>query len=106
MGDEVTYGMSLERGTVLATFDRSTGKYTNKDIGEGGENHTVIFLGWVVESAPARPGIAGLKDANVRTGMRVVEQVRGPARVNTIWFDSSKGYWENAGRFNVVRLKN
>jgi len=105
MGDEVQYGMALEKGTVLATFDRAKGIYTNLNSGQGGENHTVIFLGWVAEEPPRSPMGAIKNTKDFKVGMRVIEQVNSPPRVNTIWFDPSKPYFQNAGRFNVVRLK-
>ncbi|HLL75101.1 MAG TPA: BPSL0067 family protein [Pyrinomonadaceae bacterium] len=85
MGEEVTYGMPLQKGTVLATFDREAGIYRNLNSG----NHTVIFLGW---------------DSRSR-GMKVVEQFAGPPRTRVMAFDSTRQYHSDAGRFNVVNLR-
>jgi hypothetical protein len=102
MGDEATYVMNLEKGTVLATFDRTTGKYSDRNPGEGGNNHTVIFLGW------SRWAAVDGNTTRYHTAMRVVEQFAGPPRIRTIEFDNFKSnlpYHSNAGAFNVVRIK-
>jgi RHS repeat-associated protein len=96
MGDALSYGMSLQKGTVVATFNRTTGKYARLNSGQGGENHTAIFLGW----AETKDGIKG---------MNVVEQRSergGRPQLNFIAFDSSQRYHSDASRFNVVRIAN
>jgi hypothetical protein len=85
MGVALSYGIEIEKGTVLATFNRETGRYENRPSG----NHTVIFLRWVDNR-----------------GMEVMEQ--GPSfapRIRVIMFDSTLPYLSDAGRFNVVRVK-
>jgi hypothetical protein len=34
--------MNLNKGTVLGTLNKQTGKYSSLNAGEGGENHTVM----------------------------------------------------------------
>lgn len=42
MGAAVRPGLGIAPGTVIATFNRKTGKYENRSSG----NHTAIFLRW------------------------------------------------------------
>ncbi len=97
MGDAVTFGMSLEKGTVLATFNRKTGQYARLNSGEGGENHTVIFLRWFKE-------VSDGKSSSQRQGMMVVEQRGAKPSLNIIWFNPDAVYHSDAGKFNVVRV--
>jgi RHS repeat-associated protein len=83
MGDAVTPNMQLARGTVLANFDRTTGRY--KNLSEG--NHTLVFLEWT------------------KSGMIVIDQ--GPnwmPYAHEITFQDEK-YYRNPSLFNVVRIK-
>jgi hypothetical protein len=94
MGDALVYGMDLKKGTVVATFDRTTGKYAQTGPRQGGDNHTAVFLGWVEKD--------GLK------GMRVAEQMagyQGKARIGFIPFKADNPYYSNAGRFNLVKIR-
>jgi hypothetical protein len=91
MGKGLTYGLTLQRGTVVATFDRRVGKYAQTDSGRGGNNHTAIFLEW-----ETRGGVQGMK---------VIQQMSGHggrAEFGFIPFNSSNPYHSDAGRFNVV----
>jgi len=90
MGDTLTDGMALAKGTVVATFNRETGKYAQTNAGAGGENHTAIFLNWDTQGG-------------VR-GMRVIEQRSGPASIGFIPFNSNNRYHSDAGKFNVVKI--
>ncbi len=92
MGDELSYGANLKKGTVVATFNRKTGQYAQTGPGQGGENHTAIFLRW--------------EERDGKKGMVVIEQVGGPPQIRHIAFDNSKRYLSNAGAFNVVRIPN
>ena len=96
MGAPATYDMlGVEWGTVMATFDRVSGKYRNASSG----NHTIVFHSWVKETS----GILWWKKETF--GMRVYEQGPGfPPTSRVIWFDSSKGYFKNAGAYNVVLI--
>ena len=92
MGDAPNYGDNLAYGTVLATFDRATGKYGNGDPQTG--SHTVVFLRWKT-------------DENGMRGMEVAQQLAEPsgsAKIGFIPFKSGNQYLENAYAFNVVRL--
>ena len=85
--------LGLTRGTVIATFDRSSGVYLNRSSG----NHTAIFL-----SAYGETDRSGKFTA---TGIWVIEQgPRWPTRGNQIPFDSTASYYADAGRFNVVKI--
>jgi YD repeat-containing protein len=86
MGDAMKYGMELKMGTVIATFDRSTGIYGNESSG----NHTAIFLHWDVQKG--------------NQGMQIIEQ--GPGfipRQRFVGFGSGK-YFTDAGMYNVVKI--
>lgn len=91
MGDAVTSGADIQKGTLLATFNRDTGKYAQTDAGAGGRNHRVIFLGW--------------EERNGVPGMRVVEQFTAPPAIKFIPCDRSKLYHSNAYRFSVVMVR-
>ena len=92
MGSELVYGASLAKGTVCATFNREQGKYISRNAGEGGENHTIIFLKW--------------EERNGIKGMMVIEQRSGPPSIGFIPFDNRNSYSINAFRFNVVNIRN
>lgn len=98
MGEAVTYGMPLEKGTVLATFNRETGKYAQTNAREGGQNHTVIFLRWW------RGGSDGRSPGPVPVGMYVIEQRNAKPSVGLIVFQPGALYHSDAGRFNIVRV--
>jgi RHS repeat-associated protein len=98
MGEAVTYGMQIEKGTVLATFNRETGKYAQTNAIEGGQNHTVIFLRWW------KGGSDGKSPGPVPVGMWVIEQRNAKPSVGLIVFNPSARYHSDAGRFNVVRV--
>jgi hypothetical protein len=93
MGESLRYGMYMERGTVIATFNPATGKYAQTDSGQGGENHTAIFLNWKVE--------------NGARGMSVIQQMserNGIAQFGFIPFDNKNKYYLNAYRFSCVMI--
>ncbi len=90
MGDALTYGMPLARGTVVATFDRTRGVYVNAPSG----NHTAIFSRW----RTTEDGVQG---------MDVIQQMSGRGgrpEIGFIPFNTSNPYYSNAGVFNVVRI--
>ncbi|NOT61211.1 MAG: hypothetical protein HOP19_13410, partial [Acidobacteria bacterium] len=95
MGSDLTYGMNLEKGTVVATFNRQEKRYISKNSGQGGENHTAIFLGW-----ETRAGVQGMKV------IQQMSRLNGHAEFGFIPFDSNQGYYANAFRFNVVMIRN
>jgi hypothetical protein len=85
--------LGLDRGTVIATFNRNTGIYQNNTSG----NHTAIFLSYYGETDPSGKFTA--------TGIWVLEQgPRWPIRGRQIPFDSEAVYHSDAGRFNVVKI--
>jgi RHS repeat-associated protein len=93
MGDEAVFGMNLRKGTVLATFNRQTGKYSTLNSGQGGENHTVAFLRWEIR--------------NNQQGMVVAQQMsgrNGRAEIGFVPFEKDAPYFRNAYRFNVVTI--
>ena len=94
MGDALAYGMNLQKGTVVATFDRSSGQYAQTGSAAGRENHTAVFLSWAEQD--------GLK------GMQVAQQMagfHGKAELGFIPFQAGNRYYRDAGRFNVVMIK-
>jgi hypothetical protein len=94
MGASVTYGMDLQTGAVLATFNRTTGKYAQTGAGRGGQNHTAIFLRWGEED-----GQKGMYVAQQMSGLR------GRAVIGFVPFKDDNPYYSNAARFNVVMIK-
>jgi hypothetical protein len=100
MGDALTYGMSLQRGTVVATFDRNQRKYLNEPRG----NHTAIFLEWGERDNRVRL-LGRTVWGSIERGMWVIEQGPDwPPQKRFILFDSTKVYHSDAGRFNVVLI--
>jgi len=94
MGEPLTYGMDLQKGTVVATFNRSTGKYAQTGAGMGGQNHTAIFLRWGEED-----GQQGMWVAQQMSGLN------GRAIIGFIPFKDDNPYYSNADRFNLVQIK-
>jgi RHS repeat-associated protein len=91
MGPEITYGMDLAYGTVLATFIRETGIYGNGEPHTG--SHTVVFFRW--------------ETRNGELGMVVGQQMagrHGSAERGFIPFKADNPYYANAYRFNVVLI--
>ena len=83
----------MQQGTVIATFNPITGQYAQTNAGQGGENHTAIWLEWA--------------EVNGVKGMRVIQQMLdryGIAQFGFIPFDSSKKYYQNAYRFSCVQI--
>lgn len=94
MGASLTWGMNIQRGTVIATFDRTQGKYLNSNSG----NHTAIFLSFYEKQE-------GLIFKSQVKGMWVIEQ--GPnfrPRYRQIPFSSSISYMYNANKYNIVEI--
>lgn len=105
MGEAVAPGLDIAKGTVLATFNRKTGKYENKKSG----NQAVIFLGWVSKTTSdiSNRGV----EINKRTThyIRVIEQ--GPnfkPRIREIAYSTRMAdfsFFNNAWYYNVVNRR-
>jgi hypothetical protein len=94
MGAALTPYMNIERGTVVATFNRSIGRYKNNNSG----NHTAIFLEWGGRTV-------GFWRKSVEQGMWILEQ--GPSfapRKRFVPFNKGAGYFNDAGEYNVVNI--
>jgi hypothetical protein len=91
MGAALKYGAPLERGTVVANFDRNKKMYLNEPHG----NHTAIFLEWYEDKGWL----------STEKGMEVIEQ--GPnwkPRRRKIPFEPGAVYYSDAGNFNVCEI--
>jgi hypothetical protein len=93
MGPEITFGMDVPPGSVFATFNRETGKYSQLNAGQGGENHTVVFFRWKMQDG--------------QQGMIVAQQMsgrNGRAEIGFVPFEKNAQYYRNAYRFNIVLI--
>jgi hypothetical protein len=112
MGIAASYGANIARGTVLASFDRRTGRYRNASSG----NHGLVFLQWeqwketiTIWTPMIYGGVMIPYPSQIevtRTGMLVIEQGGGFApRYRVIPFNDKAAYFNNAGAYNVVRVR-